>query len=298
MEKRVLIAITLAFVVLYGWQAYFGKPAPKPGTGPAAASASEAAGTTTLAGATGSPSASAPPNQNPLAPDSSPVSNAEAVVGETAERDVRVETQDLIAVFTNRGARLKSWKLKHYFNSEREPQELVDHEVASQPYPFTLKTSDDAVTRTLNSGLFTVSGAPSGVVDAPVDLRFEYQNSAGLHAIKQFRFKPSSYVVSFQATVTNGTHALTPAIVWGPAMGDVGEISRYTIKAEGLMFQNDKVVRLAAKDVLPTGLRGRLQIRRRGRQLFHDGRADAGPGQGVVPAGRRAPADGFQGRAS
>ncbi len=36
------------------------------------------------------------------------------LVGDTAEHDIRVETNDLIAVFTNRGARLKSWRLKHY----------------------------------------------------------------------------------------------------------------------------------------------------------------------------------------
>jgi YidC/Oxa1 family membrane protein insertase len=245
MEKRVLLAIFLAFLVLYGWQTFFVKPVPKPAVGVSSASATAGASGTLQSGQSASPE----PSANPLAPPDSAAPAASAVVGESTEREVRVETQDVIATFTNRGARLKSWRLKHYLNAERQPQELVDHEVASQPYPFTLKTASDATTAALNSGLFTVSGAPAGVVDAPVDLKFEYQNSAGIRAIKQFHFKPSSYIVSFQATVTEGDRPVASSIVWGPAMGDVGEVSRYTIKAEGLLFQNEKVVRLAAKDV-------------------------------------------------
>ncbi|HEY2151771.1 MAG TPA: membrane protein insertase YidC [Vicinamibacterales bacterium] len=243
MEKRVLLAIFLAFIVLYGWQTFFVKPAPKPAAG--SVSATTGASATAQAGAAASVVTSA----NPLAPIDSAAPAAPTVVGESAERDVRVETEDVIAVFTNRGARLKSWRLKHYLNAERQPQELVDHELASQPYPFTLKTANDALTSTLNSGLFTVTGAPDGIADSPVDLKFEYQNSAGLRAVKQFHIKPSSYIVSFQATVTDGDRPVASSIVWGPAMGDVGEVSRYTIKAEGLLFQNEKVLRLAAKDV-------------------------------------------------
>ncbi len=245
MEKRVLLAIFLAFLVLYGWQTFFVKPVPKPGTSPAAASATAGASAVPQGGV----AAAVESKPNPLAPNESAMPAAAAVVGESAEREVRVETQDVIATFTNRGARLKSWRLKHYLNAEHQPQELVDHELASQPYPFTLKTANDATTAALNSGLFTVSGEPAAVADSPIDLKFEYQNSAGIRAIKQFHFKPSSYIVSFQATVTDGDRPVASSIVWGPAMGDVGEVSRYTIKAEGLLFQNEKVVRLAAKDV-------------------------------------------------
>ena len=36
----------------------------------------------------------------------------------------------MIAVFTNRGARLKSWRLKHHLDSQKQPQELVESELA------------------------------------------------------------------------------------------------------------------------------------------------------------------------
>src|SRR6185436_5320082 len=90
--------------------------------------------------------------------------------------------------------RLKSWRLKHYFDREHQPQELIDTEIPSQPLPFSLRTPDEAVTGKLNG-------------------------------------------------------ALSPEIVWGPAVGDLVENSRYVKKAEGLLFQNDKVQRLAPKNI-------------------------------------------------
>ncbi len=62
-----------------------------------------------------------------------------------------METDDVIAVFTNRGARLKSWRLKHHLDGQKQPQELVESEAAGHPLPFTLKTPDEQVNATLNS---------------------------------------------------------------------------------------------------------------------------------------------------
>ncbi len=252
MEKRVLIAIFLAFLVLYVWQAVFVKPVPKPAP---VAPASSSAGANSGRGGAQAPGQPGPASETAAVPaDSRPAAPAApaaaAVVGDTAERDVRVETHDVVAVFTNRGARLKSWRLKRYLNQLREPQELVEHELSTQPLPFTLRTTNETVTTTLNNALYTVSGAPpTSAETSPVDLRFEYRDSAGVHAVKQFHMDPDSYIVTFRASVTDGETTLTPAIVWGPAIGDVGEVSRYTTKAEGVLFQNEKVVRLAPKDV-------------------------------------------------
>jgi hypothetical protein len=42
-------------------------------------------------------------------------------VADAAEEDVTVETETVTAVFTNRGAVLKSWKLKHYLDDHKRP---------------------------------------------------------------------------------------------------------------------------------------------------------------------------------
>jgi YidC/Oxa1 family membrane protein insertase len=242
MERRVLLAIFLSFLVLYVYQTLVVKPVPKPAgvTSPS---------TTPTPGA----AAAAPPPapKPPVAPPSGPT--ATALVGDTGDRDVRVETRDVIALVTNRGARLKSWRLKHFLDQKREPLELVATELAAtQPLPFSLAVDDAAVTATMNGALYTVSGAPSGgaATASPTDLRFEYRDSAGLHVVKEFHFEPASYVVTVRATVTQEDRPSSPAIQWGPAVGDVAsEVSRFTVKAEALLSANGNVQRLSQKDI-------------------------------------------------
>src|SRR5579862_277675 len=248
MEKRFLIFIFLSLVILTIYQSLVVKPVPKPTPGATAASGSTAART--------APTAQAPQASAPAAPAETaqavpaPAVEVAALVGDTTEHEVTVETRDVIAVFTNRGARLKSWRLKHYFNQERQPQELVEKTLPNEPLPFTLRTENSVVNAAINNALFAVTGAPAGIVDArPLDLKFEYATSAGLHAVKEFHFNPSSYVVTANIAIADGDKRLTPSIVWGPAIGDIGEVSRYTQKAEGLLLANDKVQRADAKQL-------------------------------------------------
>src|SRR5882672_3456489 len=155
MERRVLLAIFLAFIVLYTWQALFVKPVPKPASESAPATAASSPTAVSPVGASGAAEAAvAAVAAKPSAP------LAEALVADTAEREVRVETRDIIAVFTNKGARLKSWRLKHYLDQQRQPQELIEH-LPSQPLPFTLHAGSEATTSTANEGFYTVSGMPA-----------------------------------------------------------------------------------------------------------------------------------------
>src|SRR5262245_48504261 len=133
MERRVLLAIFLSFLVLYAYQALVVKPVPKPANGTATSES--------LPAESEKPSASPSPATSSGSADratSPALPPARPLVADAAERDVRVETRDVIAVFTNRGARLKSWRLKHYFDQQRQPQEIIETTVPSQPLPFTL----------------------------------------------------------------------------------------------------------------------------------------------------------------
>src|SRR5262245_9386231 len=105
MERRVLLAIVLAFLVLYASQTLFIRPVQKPGVPPTGIEAGQ--GPLTNGG-----SAQATPDAAAAAVPAVPASSAETIVGESSERDIRVETERVIAIFTNRGARLRSWRLK------------------------------------------------------------------------------------------------------------------------------------------------------------------------------------------
>jgi len=243
MERRVLLAIVLSFLVLYTYQVLVVKPAQK-----AATAVTAPAGATAPAAPAPSPQ---PGDKAAVAATEPPASSASPVLGDAQERDIRVETRDVIAVFTNRGARLKSWRLKHYLDASREPLELVATDLAAtEPLPFSLRVPDDRVTATLNAALYRASDAfPAGPIANPVDIRFEYRDSAGLRAAKTFHFEPSSYIVTFQSDVSIDGQPLAPVVQWGPAVGDVSEVSRFTKRAEGLLSANNKVQRLTPKDL-------------------------------------------------
>jgi YidC/Oxa1 family membrane protein insertase len=244
MERRVLFAILLSFVVLYAYQALVVKP--KPADSAASSSGSTPPGPASPA-APASGASSPSPSSSSAAP--APAPGAAPLVSDQAERDIRIETANVSAVFTNRGARLKSWRLKRYLDANKQPQELVVP-VPGQPLPFTLRTPDDAATSTLTQSLYAVTGAPdSSAITAPAEVTFEYRDSAGLAATKAFRLEPDSYVVSFKATVTKDSRALPVAIQWGPAVGDSAQGSSYAQKAEGLVSLDGKAQRFAAKDI-------------------------------------------------
>src|SRR5213594_2555234 len=104
MERRVLVVIFSCFLVLYLWNVFVVKPTVRPTTNPSPPATSSAPSTAPDASST-PPLAEAPPTTAPK--------TGTAVISESSEREVRVEMRDVIAVFTNRGARLKSWRLKH-----------------------------------------------------------------------------------------------------------------------------------------------------------------------------------------
>jgi YidC/Oxa1 family membrane protein insertase len=244
MERRVLLAIVLAFVVLYAWQALFVPP--PPANPPTESNQSAASGTAAPAApASGPPGAVAPAGDTPPAAPASSV-----LLGETSERDVRVETETVVAVFTNRGGRLKSWRLKQYLDQQRQPLELVDPQLAAtHPLPFSLRVADDApLTEKLNGALYSVGGA-SGAGTTPHGVTFEYRDSSGVRALKQFQLEPASFVVSFRSQVVHGDRPVNTAIEWGPALASTGAGSSYSQAAQGILFIDGDVERLAPDDI-------------------------------------------------
>ena len=241
MERRVLLAIFLAFLTLYLWQALV-MPPPEPATADTpATSVAPDAGTTPP-----SPPSSGPRQSAVAEPASNPV------VSESAEREIQVETDDVIATFTNRGGRLKSWLLKKHRNSAGAPFELVvDGDAATTALPFSLRVDDATLTRTLNEALYRVrSSEPAGAAPNSHPISFEYGDTAGLRVVKEFQFEPTAYVVSVKVQVQQGDRPLTPAIEWGPGLGkEPSAQGRYTLQPEGILSIADDEERIPAARV-------------------------------------------------
>ncbi len=225
MERRVLIALFLSFLVLFAYQTFFSSTPVKPETVTSGAPvAGEQAGVAAI-----SQSDATPP----------PV----AVVGGQAETDVKIETPHVVATFTNRGARLKSWRLKEYRDPNGNPLELVDATLNGQPLPFSLSLPDAASAALLNNVLFAVKQSGEQV-------EFEYRNEAGLNATKVFTLNPSSYTVDVQVRVLQNGGPVIPTIQWGPGLGDPdAQTGRYAVKPEALFSSEGSVTRVASGDI-------------------------------------------------
>jgi YidC/Oxa1 family membrane protein insertase len=234
MERRVLIAFFLCFGVLYVWQALFVKPVPKRPAGAASAPAGSAAAPTASESV-----------QTPAAPVEPPAPAAAPLVAEQQEREVRIDTDEVTAVFTNRGGRLKSWRLKRYHDRNNQPLELIATDLPSnQPLPFSLRTPDEALNGRVNAALFQIQ-EPS-----PNAVAFEYRDSSGLHAVKQFTVGPTTYTVTVRVTVSTDDRPVQAAVVWGPGLGDSdSQTGRYAVKPGGIFSTGGKVTRLSASNI-------------------------------------------------
>jgi YidC/Oxa1 family membrane protein insertase len=249
MDRRFFIAILLSFVVLYAYQAIFPPPASKPPSSVATTSQATAPASTPAAGEAAQ---STQPEPTPPSPEATPVA------GEEREREIVVDTTTVQAVFTNRGGRVLHWRLKAFQDSQGNPVDLVPSDVPpEEPRPFSLIVDDSSLTQRLNTSLYRVTGDADGRVDATskdAQLVFEFQDSAGLRVRKEFSFTPSNYIVSFAATATDGQRTLTPAIAWGPGLGDAGAVAaggsfftgNYTQPAEAIFHRDGSVERLTA----------------------------------------------------
>ena len=246
MERQVLLAVFLSFLVLVLYQRWLG-PAPVPvdpiatdaattpatplrGSDPGAAISTARGPAAAVSPATGD-------STPPAAGDSVPASAFEPVVADDRERDIVVESDFVRAVFANRGAKLVSWQLKGYAADgdgpllDRQRVELVSPEVAGQAWPFLLRVPDEGITARLDDALFRPSVDRLGLTADQGTLVFEYEDSSGLRARKSFTFQAvleQPYVVNFSASVTTAAGALPVTVLLGPAIGGGSSGGRMT----------------------------------------------------------------------
>jgi len=245
MERRVLIAITLSFLVLFLFQRFVmppsatpaspsvamgGKPpeaAPAPGSMAALTQSSNQSAPAALAAAPQPPAVGTTPvapagKASPAQP--APPAEPAVLVGETAAREIVIETTKVRATFSNRGGRLLHWVLKNYRNDAAGTQlDLVPQSIGDDVVkPFTLVVEDAAVTDRINNSLYRVVAAGDNLdaTSAAQTITFELSASDGLSVTKTFVMEPNSYVVTFSAVVQLGQARLNPVIHWGPGLGD------------------------------------------------------------------------------
>jgi YidC/Oxa1 family membrane protein insertase len=216
-ERRLILAVALSLVVLTAYQLLFPPaPPPAPTARPSAAPAGGAA-------ASPSPAASVPPPAAAATP-----APASPRIGADHEHGVEVDAPEVGVVFTNKGARVLSWKLKKYTDLQGKPEEMVLAVRPPQgappgpwgPRPLDLETGDADVDKRLREALFQASTDVLRVAEGQdADLTFRWAEG-DLDVSKSVRFRSPGYLAAVSASVRRGGQRLAVKVLWGPGVGN------------------------------------------------------------------------------
>ncbi len=211
MEKRLLLAIVLSFAVLFLYSLVFVKKEPpqQPVSTPAAALEN--------------PPEQKPAVKQPVEREETPTEQDFQSAAADTEEEIVVDTLLYRAVWINRGAQLKSWKLKTYKNDNGENLELISsHSAELGRYPFLLLTEDADFDNTINHALFEFSSNQLELMEGEEGtLRFEYGTETGTKIEKIFTFYGDTYNLGIQINVWKNGQKIAPRIIWGPSFGNL-----------------------------------------------------------------------------
>jgi YidC/Oxa1 family membrane protein insertase len=257
MEKRLILAIVLSFLVLFGFQALFNKPNKAPQNAVAPAVVPPSTPVPGTAGAIQEKPKAAATETKPAPAEPLPQQNLTAVAGK-AETEVVVETSLYRAAWSNKGGILKSWKLKKHQNSLKlkEDLDLVPALAAEiGRYPFSLGLDDTALAGLLNASLFDASGAGLDLADgAKGEIRFVFSDGASVRAEKTFGFTGGSYAMTTEVRVWKDGQPVTPSVLWGPGISNLTPAEAkqsFSATRGSAVYTGGKVFRMNEKKFKP-----------------------------------------------
>jgi YidC/Oxa1 family membrane protein insertase len=255
MEKRLILAIVLSFLVLMAYQFFFvkpNKPIPNP---PAPAAAPPSTPVPGTAGAVQEQAKTPAEEVKQTAPGAATPVNAETVAGQT-ETDIVVDTPLYRAVWSNKGAVLRSWKLKKFKDSQKEDLDLVPV-LATEigRYPLSIGLDDADLAGRINTALFEPSISGLELADGSTgELRFVYSDGASVRAEKTFIFTGGTYALTTDIKVWKNGQPVSSSVLWGPGISNVSatEAKQSFSGARGsAVYTGGKVLRMNERKYKP-----------------------------------------------
>lgn len=221
MDKRTLLAIALSILILVIYQEwvtrYYGPPPSPP---PAVKQETE------------KPPVAEPAVPPPTAPaPAKQVVPVELPVAKSA-KEVRVETDNYIAVFTTLGARLKSFKLKHYLSSvdEKSPPFDIVTSAPNVPLPLGVRWQGPAAADD-GSVLYGVQGGDLKLAgDAKGTLVFQGTAADGTMITKSLVFSGLTYPIQLEISIKGADGAQIPEVLFT-------DKSDHTVPTPGAHFE-------------------------------------------------------------
>jgi len=223
MDKRTILAIVLSLAVLFTYQIFFVKPPAPPKSAPVQ-EVKQAENASVVKR----------PEVSPVAAATKKSVVKQAVVEkEQPPKDIKVETENYTAVFSTRGAALKSFQLKKYkkectkcagdiypaiknaLTGNKQPAKIKDSELIelvtlneNMPYPLALTFPETDASVTASSVYETDSTGLNLTGDTKEQrLTFSRVFNGKIKIEKVFTFSPSNYSITLDVKVSNLTDA-------------------------------------------------------------------------------------------
>lgn len=196
MEKRTIIAFVLSFLVLIGWMWYQSKQQPPvPSDETVSEPQRESVDKTEK-----------PPLPQPSIPEPIDHKVERPVQTQEFEKKISVETPLYRAVFSNRGATIKSFQLLKYRITKdpyAPPIELVNIDNQDRFFEITFNDGfniDEDIIFDVNRDTILINEG-----SAPKELHFSHTRADGITLDHIFRFYPDKYGIDLVFTVTNNS---------------------------------------------------------------------------------------------
>jgi len=187
---------------------------------------------------------------------SAPASSTIAPLADASERRVEVLTREASIAFTNRGARLLSWRLTGFTEDRGRAAEMVAV-VPNAPRALDVETGDARTDGILRDALYKVSSESLDLsAGGEGTLTFEYA-AGDLVVRKAFLFRGQQPLADVNVSVRRAGRELDKRLVWGPGIGvpnDAERAVRGYQPPQAVALVNGKVERVPAKKLKDGGL--------------------------------------------
>ena len=246
MDKRTILAVVLSLAVLFAYQIFFAKP-PVPSTAPPLQETRQASIDTAVQ----------KPATTQTVTAQKPAVKKISTQKEEPPRDIKVETDNYTAVFSSRGAALKSFQLKKYqkecikcvkdilpaiknlIDGKKQPDKEKSNELIelvtvqeNMPYPLALTFPESTTGITADS----VYDADVTGLDMTKDknqqrLIFSRTFNDGIKVEKIFIFNPENYSIALDVKISNLTDApitQIPYLNWYEYVDPNQKVDRYS----------------------------------------------------------------------
>jgi YidC/Oxa1 family membrane protein insertase len=211
MEKRFVLALVLSVVILVAGSILTQKLFPPPPAPPVPVTET-APGGSPAPPAAGAGNAPAPSPSAAAAPEAAPTT---AAVGATGEQEITIDTASATVVLTNKGARVRSWRLKDYSTAGRPVDFVSDAARSQDALPLSLLFEDSTVLRQANSALYDVKRIPSEDGDRIV---FRWADGSGSAVTKTIVVPKNGGLAALEVETVDRGRTLAPRIAWGPGL--------------------------------------------------------------------------------